>query len=100
MKGDDRLINIRHNGGDVQRLPRARAEVLVESGKARFISNTLFKAAQAGVKVEGDLSDTEVKELIRKARKPEPKKETSDEQSEQESEPKKSKKRRKGSRSR
>lgn len=100
MKGDGRLINIRHGDGKVQRLPRGRASQLVDSGRASFISNTLFKAAKAGVQVQEGMSDSDIKKAIREATKPEPKpkKETSSEDG-QEKDSKK-RRRRRGSRER
>lgn len=91
MKGANKLMNIRRKkGGKVQRIPRVKAEELVDSGEAVFLSNTLYKAAVAGVEVTKDMSDQDIKKLIRKARKPvSEKKEPSDEQKSE----KKSKKR-------
>jgi hypothetical protein len=102
MKGSKKLINIRLRDGNVQRVPRERADKLIESNHAvGFLSNTLYKAAKAGVKVQSGQSDTEIKKAIREALKPEPKpkpkkEETSDEDVQDNSK----KRRRRGSRSR
>ena len=97
MRGDSRLINIKRGTGGVQRIPRGRANELVTEGKATYISNTLFKAAKAGVAVSKGMSDTQIKKAIQVAKKPEPKpKETPSEDQEKDS--KKRKKR--GSRTR
>lgn len=73
MRGDDRLINIQYRDGAVKRLPRSKAEVQVELGRAKYISNTLYKAALHGVEVKEGLTDTEVKALIANRNKPEKK---------------------------
>ena len=67
---DNRLINIRFADGNVKRLPRAKADELVDSGKAQFISKTLYKAALAGVKVKKGASDAKIKKAIRAALQP------------------------------
>jgi hypothetical protein len=71
MRGDGRLVNIRYNDGKVKRLPRHKAEVQVELGRAQYISNTLFKAAEAGITVQEGQTDSEVKAAIRAAQTPE-----------------------------
>ena len=92
MKGDSRLINVRRTNGEVARISRGRATELVSESKATFISNTLFKAAQAGVSVSKGMSDSQIKKAIRLAKKPEPKPKE-EASSEVEKDPKKRKKR-------
>ena len=70
MRGEGRLINIRYNDGVVKRLPRLQAALQIELGRARYISNTLYKAGIAGIKVQEGQSDTEVKAAIRAATAP------------------------------
>lgn len=68
MRGDNRLVNIRFNDGAVKRLPLVDAEVHVELGRAKFISNTLYKAAIFGVKVRPGQSEAEIRAEVRTAR--------------------------------
>lgn len=68
MRGDNRLVNIRFNDGAVKRLPLVDAEVHVELGRAKFISNTLYKAAVFGVKVRPGQSEAEIRAEVRTAR--------------------------------
>lgn len=70
MRGDSKLINIRYNDGVVKRLPREKAEVQVELGRAKYISQTLFKAAVEGVTVKQGQTDTEIKAAIRASKVP------------------------------
>ena len=69
---DTRLINIQFKDGKVKRLPRDQASDLVDEGKAKYISNTLYKAAVAGVTVKRGMSEAQIKHAIRKLHKPEP----------------------------
>ena len=62
---DNRLVNIQFLDGNVKRLPRSEADDFVTSGKAKFISKTLFKAAQVGVKPKKGQSDLQIKKAIR-----------------------------------
>ena len=78
MRSDKRNINIRYGNGKVKRLLRDKAALLVEEGKAEYISNTLYRAASWGVKVKPNSTEAQIKAAIKKARskpKPEPKKE-------------------------
>ena len=68
---DTRLINIQFKDGKVSRIPRDRTEEIVSSGKAKFISNTLFKAANAGVTVTPKMTDAQIKAAIRATVQPE-----------------------------
>lgn len=61
MRGDKQLINIRYNDGKFSRIPRLAAEEVVNAGRAKFVSNTLFRADKFGVSVTP--GDTE--EIIR-----------------------------------
>jgi hypothetical protein len=79
----DRLINIQYKDGKVSRIPRSRADDLVGTGKASFISKTRYKAAQAGVAVTEDMSDAEVKKKIRATAKPEKEEKKETEEKEQ-----------------
>ncbi len=45
MTIDNRLINIRYKDGRVARISRADASSIVDTGKAQFISNTLYRQA-------------------------------------------------------
>lgn len=67
MSNQIALVNIRFNDGVVKRLPRDKAEIQVELGRAVYISKTQYKAAKAGVKFDCQKSDAQIKERIRKA---------------------------------
>lgn len=43
MRGDNRSINIQYKDGTVSRLKRFQAEPLVDSGKAKYVSNTVWR---------------------------------------------------------
>lgn len=69
MRGANQLVNIQHKDGKVSRIPWTQADDLVQAGHAKFISNTLFKAAEAGIQVKPKTPDAKVKEQIRLAQK-------------------------------
>ena len=69
MRSSNKLVNIQHKDGQVSRIPWIQAEDLVQTGSAKFISNTLFKAAKAGVKVKPGTPDADIKNRIRLAQK-------------------------------
>lgn len=67
MRGSKKLICVQRRDGRVQRIERARADGLVDSGKASFISKTRFKALKVGVEPKKGASDASIKKAIRKA---------------------------------
>ena len=66
----DKLVCIRHTNGKVQRLPQKVADMTVAKDKAKFISKTAFKAANAGVVIRKGMSDSDIMTLVREARTP------------------------------
>jgi hypothetical protein len=69
MKGSKKLINIRLHNGKVSRTTREKAVKLVEREDATYISNTLYKAAFAGVTVRKGMSDADIMQAVYKTRK-------------------------------
>lgn len=48
-----RLINVLMKDGKARRVPRGKAEDLLDSGRAvRYISNTVYRAMQLGIEVK------------------------------------------------
>lgn len=44
MKGDKSLMNIQFKDGEIKRVPRLEAEDVVASGKAKFVSNSVYRS--------------------------------------------------------
>ena len=81
MRDDKRKISIRYKDtGQVSRVPRFKAESLVDDGRAEFVSRSIWRAAKAGVKITPKMTDVQIKEAIRasQASKPKPKPEKSE----------------------
>ena len=70
MRGDDKLINIRYTDGKLSRIPRGKAEPLVNEGRAFYVSNTIYRAAQAGVEIKKGQTEKQIKAAIREALNP------------------------------
>jgi hypothetical protein len=94
MRGNKQLINIRLNDGRVQRIPRDRAGLLVEDERAQFISNTLYKAARAGIEVKPGMKDADIMALVREAKATASKAKEKPQKEEQERQPQQKRKRR------
>jgi len=74
MRGEKAKINIRYKDtGQVARIPRFKADPLVDSGRAVFVSNSIRKAAMAGVTVTPKMTDKQIKAAILAVKSPPPK---------------------------
>jgi hypothetical protein len=68
MRGDRQLICVRHKSGKAARIPRSRADELVNRGAAEFINNTQYRAAKYGVEVKPKQTEAQIKTMITLAR--------------------------------
>lgn len=79
LRADNRKpyrVHVVRSDNSVARLPWTEAYELYSKGKAQFLSNTLFKAAKAGLdikKLRGQ-PDRAIKDQIKARRKPQEKK--------------------------
>lgn len=53
MRNDKRCVNVLLKNGMGRRIPRPRAEQLIDSGQAKhYISNTVYRAMKLGIEVK------------------------------------------------
>lgn len=65
-RSDNRLINIQFTDGRVSRIPRPDAAVHVDSGKAKYISNTIYRGLRPRKESKAEIAEQQKEKAVQR----------------------------------